>query len=507
MFKVKDNLTEEDVQRGMKAVINDGLASTAMGIFTGGVFLTAYALKLGASNYIIGLLAAIAPLMALIQIPSIYLVEKIKNRKAIVVSTSFVSRVFWLLVAGIPFLFPVSIGIKVLVVGLALHSVFGAVSGTAWNPWLRDLLPQDRLGRFFSKRMIVSTILGIVLSLMCAVYIDQWKKFFPQQEIYGYSILFVLGFIAGIIGVYFLSTIPEPRMSIPEKKIGFFGILRVPFKDENFRKLMAFSGAWTFAVNLASPFFTVYMIKRLDFSMSFIIGLSVVSQVTHLVFLRVWGRVTDRFSNKSVLQVSGPLFLFSILAWTFTTLPDRHMLTVPLVVLIHIFMGMSTAGINLGAGNIGFKLAPQGKATAFLTVNNFINSLAAGISPILGGKLADVFTKYQLSWTLKWTGPHKVISVETLNFQSWDFFFACAFLIGLYSMHRLAMVREEGEVKSKIVFDELIAETRKGMYNFTTIGGLRQMVNFPYTAFRYVTVRGKRKIGQATHSAKKFFKK
>ena len=40
-FKVKDTLTEEDVQRGMKAVINDGLASTAMGTFTGGVFLTA----------------------------------------------------------------------------------------------------------------------------------------------------------------------------------------------------------------------------------------------------------------------------------------------------------------------------------------------------------------------------------------------------------------------------------------------------------------------------------
>lgn len=272
------------------------------------------------------------------------------------------------------------------------------------------------------------------------------------------------------------------------------------------KKLMAFSGSWTFAVNLAGPFFTVYMLKRLDFSLSFIVGLSIVSQVTHLVFLRIWGRFTDRFSNKSVLQVSGPLFLFSILAWTFTTLPDKHMLTIPLVVLIHIFMGMSTAGINLGAGNIGFKLAPQGKATAFLTVNNFINSLAAGISPIIGGKLADIVTRYQLSWTLKWSGPDKVISVETLNFQSWDFFFAIAFLIGLYSMHRLSMVKEQGEVDEKIVFNELVSETRKEIQNFTTIGGMRQMINFPYTAFRYVTIKGKRNISQATRSTKRFFK-
>jgi MFS family permease len=265
---------------------------------------------------------------------------------------------------------------------------------------------------------------------------------------------------------------------------------------------MAFSGSWTFAINLAAPFFTVYMIKRLDFPMSFIIGLSIVSQVTHLVFLRIWGSFTDKFSNKSVLRVSSPLFLFCIIGWTFTTLPEKHMLTIPLVVLIHVFMGMSTAGINLGAGNIGFKLAPQGKATAFLTVNNFINSLAAGISPILGGKFADVVTRYQLSWTLKWTGPDKAISLETLNFQSWDFFFAFAFLFGLYAMHRLAMVKEEGEVEERVVFNELLSETRKEIQNFTTIGGLRQMVNFPFTAFRYITVKGKRKISQA---ARKIF--
>ena len=47
---------------------------------TGGVFLVAFALKLEASNTIIGLLAAIPPLAQLIQIPAIYLVEKYRVR-------------------------------------------------------------------------------------------------------------------------------------------------------------------------------------------------------------------------------------------------------------------------------------------------------------------------------------------------------------------------------------------------------------------------------------------
>ncbi|MCK4736447.1 MAG: hypothetical protein KAT65_28595 [Methanophagales archaeon] len=75
-FAVKDTLTEEEIQKGLRSVIKDGLATQTMVTQTGGVFLVAFALKLGASDTIIGLLAAIPPLAQLIQIPAIYLVEK-----------------------------------------------------------------------------------------------------------------------------------------------------------------------------------------------------------------------------------------------------------------------------------------------------------------------------------------------------------------------------------------------------------------------------------------------
>jgi len=307
-FKVKDILTEHEIEYGMKAVIRDGMASTAMTTFTGGVFLTAFALNLGASNYIIGLLAAIPPITQLIQIPSIYLVEKLGNRKAIVVTTSLISRMFWLLVAAIPFLFSGFSAINCLIAGLALYSVFGAVSGCAWNPWLRDLLPQARLGDFFSRRMKVSAILGIIFSLAAAGYIDYMKNSFPQQEMYGYSFLFFLGFVAGMIGVYFLATIPEPRMIRPKESMHFLKVLCEPFKDENFKNLMAFLGAWTFAVNLAAPFFTVYMLKRLNLDMAVIIALSAFSQLVHLLFLRIWGKFTDKFSKNQCLPSAGRCF-------------------------------------------------------------------------------------------------------------------------------------------------------------------------------------------------------
>lgn len=483
-FAVKEALTDKEVQSGLQAVIKDGLASQAMVTFTGGAFLVAFALKLGASNLVIGLLAAVPPLMQLLQIPSIYLVEKVRNRRAISVYASALSRTMWLLIALLSVFLSAKAGLAILIGALAIHAALGAVSACSWGSWMRDLVPQGKLGSFFSKRMRLATALGIALYLAAGFYIDLVKKRFPDLELYGYSTLFLLGFLAGMVGVYFISTIPEPRMAAREGKSGFFELILVPFEDLNFRRLITFLGSWNFAINLAAPFFTVYMLKRLQMDMSFIIALTVLSQITNLTFLRIWGRFSDRFSNKSVLALCSPLFLACILAWTFTTMPEKHLGTIPLLIAIHIFMGISIAGVTLASGNIALKSAPKEQATAYLAANGIISSLAAGIAPILGGKFADFFATRELALTLNWRSPVRELAFNTISFQHWDFFFFLAFLIGLYSIHRLGKIREIGEVEEKILFHELTSEIRRPLRNFSTVGGLRQMIHFPLSLLR-----------------------
>jgi MFS family permease len=270
-----------------------------------------------------------------------------------------------------------------------------------------------------------------------------------------------------------------------------------PFKDANFKELIMFLGSWNFAVNLAAPFFTVYMLKRLQLDLSLIIAFTVLSQIMNLAFLRIWGRFSDRYSNKSVLGVSGPLFIGCIFAFTFTAMPEKHMFTLPLLVLIHIFMGISTAGVTLATGNIGLKLAPKGQGTAYLAANSLVNSLAAGIAPILGGKFADFFAERQLSLMFKWTSPGRELTFQTLHFQHWDFFFLFAFLIGLYCIHRLTRVKEIGEVEEKIVVRELITQVRRDMRNLSTVGGLRQMLNFPISiVYSPLSILNRLKLGK-----------
>jgi len=45
---VKDSLTEQEIESGLRTVIKDGLANTSMATLTEGVFLVALVLKLWA---------------------------------------------------------------------------------------------------------------------------------------------------------------------------------------------------------------------------------------------------------------------------------------------------------------------------------------------------------------------------------------------------------------------------------------------------------------------------
>ncbi|UCC22470.1 MAG: MFS transporter, partial [Planctomycetota bacterium] len=178
-------------------------------------------------------------------------------------------------------------------------------------------------------------------------------------------------------------------------------------------------------------------------------------------------------------------------------MPEKYVLTIPLLILIHIVMGLASAGVSLASGNIGLKLAPQGQATAYLATNTIVNSLAAGIAPILGGKFADFFAGRELEWTLRYTSPSGEFSLPTLSLQQWDFFFFFAFVIGLYSLHRLAMVREMGEVEEKIVIDELFAEVKGQVRTLSSVEGLRQMVSFPFAMVRSLAGQAKKAGGNS----------
>jgi MFS family permease len=472
-------LTEADTEKGLKAIVRDGLCSQAMGTFTTGTFLVGYALALGANNAMIGLLAAIPFLANLLQVPTVLLVERVRMRKAIVVAANVVGRLALLLAVFIPLLDTPGLRLSALVGCFIVYNAGAAVSGSTWNSWMRDLVPEDRFGRYFANRLFLATALGMVLSFVAAFAIDGWKTWLPDALDWGYAVLFGIGAAAGFWGLYFLAVAPEPAMAPPEPFRTLRDTLSQPFREINFRRLILFLASWNFAVNLAAPFFTVYMLGLLGFDMTFVIVVTVISQAANLTVVRTFGQFADRFSNKSVLAVCAPLFIACIFAWTFTTLPERHAGTVPLLIVIHVLMGVATAGVTLSSANIALELAPRGQATAYMGAVSLVNSIAAGIAPIIGGLFAEFFASQELALVVRWTSGNDQMQFDTLSLRHWDFFFLLATIIGLYSMHRLTLVAEEGEVEEREVLRALVLEARRSIRNLSTVGGLRAGTLFP----------------------------
>lgn len=485
-----NRLSKTDLRRGIRYLTLDGTASQILVTLTGGAFLVGFALELGASNFMIGLIAAISPLAQVVQIPAIYLVEKIRNRRLITMVHVAAGRSFYLLIGLIPFLFSGHFSRTILIICLAMASVFAAVATCSWNSWMRDLIPVQIMGRVFSRRLAIASATGIGVSLLAGFFLDHVSSYGGNWNVYGYSLLFFAGFLAGEIGVAFIGRIPSRPMQ--SMQTGFFSLLLSPFRNPNFRNLIRFSFTWSFTLNLAAPFFTVYLLKRLGYPMSFVVFMMIISQLMNLLFIRIWGRYTDRFSNKSVLNLCVSLYVLCLLAWTFTTIPEPHAFTLHMVVVLHVFMGIAISGITLAQGNIGLKLAPHGQATAYLASNNFINSLAAGTAPMLGGLFADYFEKTELVWTIHWNSPGGEWMMQTLSLQQWDFFFFIAFLTGFIALHRLALVKEMGEVSEKVVMKEFFTEVMVRMRNLSTLSGMTQLFHIPFS----LLVAKRRKVRQ-----------
>ena len=173
--------------------------------------------------------------------------------------------------------------------------------------------------------------------------------------------------------------------------------------------------------------------------------------------------IADRFSNKTVLRLAGQLFLLCLVGWVFTGNPGSHAWTLPMLVGIHIVMGIATAGVTLASSSIALKLSPPGQATAFLAVNTVITALAGGIAPIVGGLFADVFATRELGITIHWMSPVGNLAIPALNMRHWQFFFGIAVVTGLFALTRLRLVRERGDAASIVVIRRAVATTHRDL--------------------------------------------
>jgi MFS family permease len=470
MFRPQEQIEAAALKRGLRALNLEVVFATISDTMMVGTLLTTFALYLGAQPAQVGMLATITFWAQLLQAPGVLLVERLRRRKLIAVVALVVSTAAPAAMAALAFAEASRPARMALVAAVAVYCGAGAISGCAWNAWTRDLIPRQVRGRLLGDRSRLGIATSVIAGFGAAVGLDLADA--PQSRTFAFAALFGLAGMAQLLNIAALTKVPEPAMPpAPARPERLVKLLRRPLSDARFMPLIRFSASWQFAVNLAQPFFTVFFLQQVGLGVTLVMGFTIVSQLANGWALKRWGPLTDRFGDKSVLNLCAPLYIACIAAMVGASQLHPRWLVVVYLVALHVLMGVAGSGVGLASGNIALKLSPRGAAAPYLSAHSLIPSITGGLAPLLGGFGAEFFARRHASVEVHWSGPVVQGDLVTLGLTGWHFYFIISALCGLYALHRLALVPEDGALAPRELRAIILARARARFTRPTAVAG------------------------------------
>lgn len=332
-------------------------------------FTSLYALKLGASNFQIGLISSITTLLSVVaQLVSLPIL--LSFRKKLMVHTIF-DAIGALLFIPIAFVK----NPNQLILFLTLQAFFFSFPAQVWNEFQVRIFPHRRRG---TEVGILNKIggVGAFFAYLIAGYVIRKFGFIPY--------LFFAAAFFGITRNIVLMRIKESslfsRRSFKSviKEILSFKI----FRNLKFRKLLLASFFFNFAVSIGAPMFSVYLIKNLGADSVQLSIVSTISLLVSITFSEAWGRVADFIGRREVIIAGLPLIALFPLFYLIST----NMLDVYIFTFI--------AQIGWVAFNIAMfsYLADIGRDSPqiYFTFFNSISSISAIFGSMMSGYFADI---------------------------------------------------------------------------------------------------------------------
>ncbi len=348
-------------------------------------FVVLFALAYGANNSQVGWVTAMANLLgALALFPGAMLLERLGQRKSLVVwSGGGVARAALLALALVPLITARPFIAILLIVGLnGLRALAANLGNPAWTALVADLVPERIRGRFFSSRNTAMGLAALLVAPLAGRLIALGNNQ-TDSPVFGYQFAFLLAFAFGMVSTLSFGRIREPVPQAAEPRPHHRGDLRRALRQSpGYRGLVVSAFVWNLGLQVAAPFFNVYLVNELGATTTMVGLLAAVSSLTALVGQAIFGRALDRKDAIWVQQICGFLIPGLPLAWIFITAPWH-------VAVINTFGGFLWAGYNLSNFALLLSLTPQeqrARAVALYQTAVFGSAVAG---PLLGGWLAD----------------------------------------------------------------------------------------------------------------------
>ncbi len=368
------------VNLSLRHSLKDGAAYAVMA-GGGETYFSAFALFLKASTAQIGFLASVPPLLAsFAQVFSAWLGHKTGKRKSIILAGAVLQGMAWIPIALLPLVFPEH-AVQLLIVAVIAYYACGNLAALQWSSLMGDLVDERKRGRFFARRTRLSSITSFVSLVLAGLTLH----FFTKHGItmHGYLVVFAVAFVARLISVYHLSKMYDPpghvaALEVPGGKNWLLGIWHTPVL-----RFSLFIALVQFSVAIASPFFSVYLLRDLKFSYFEFMSCTAGSVIIQFFTLNRWGAISDLFGNRVVMITCGMAIPFIPFLWLFST-------NFYYLVFTQVISGFVWAGFSLSTSNFLYEAIPAGKRATFLAIHNVLANTGTFFGAMLGGFLGVV---------------------------------------------------------------------------------------------------------------------
>lgn len=369
--------SEDRNEKSLRYSVKDGVFVSMMNGFTLEYF-TPFLLLLGGTVRHVGILSALPHLFAsIIQLKSPDIADKLRSRKKVV-------SIFILLQAVmlLPMVVTFSLGerrVAVFIAVVTLFTSFGAFIMPAWGSLMADLVAEDKRGEYFGWRNKTLGFITIASSFGAGFVLHQAERI---NIFWGFAVIFGLAFVFRLVSWFYLNKMHEPPLI--RKQSDYFSIVDFisRFNTSNFARFVVFVSVTKFSVNIASPFFVVFMLRDLGFGYLTYTTITLAASVTSMFVIQRWGAHSDKIGNLKVLRITSYLVSFVPLFWLINQNPV-------FLFFVQVFSGFAWAGFNLSASNFIYDASTPGKRARCIAYFNAFTGISLCLGALLGGWLAQ----------------------------------------------------------------------------------------------------------------------
>jgi MFS family permease len=388
-------LPPSEVRRAMRISTIEGAVATVnisiTGAIGGSVFLTGFAMLLGANSFQLGLLGALPFIGQASGFLGAYLEERVGNRQALVLYGALGGRLIWALLLALPFMsFLGGAQLAVFFLGLACSYFLNGIAGNAWLSWMSDLVPPRERGSYFGVRNTVAAVSAMVTTYLAGMALDAMKG--QGLEALGYALIFGVALFAAFGAAALVARQAEPPLQ-PRAQVSLREMAGAPMRDRAFRTFVAANVGWALATGIATPFFSAYGLTVLQLSFATLGLTAVVTSAVSLIFGPVVGRLQDKLGYRKVVVACVIGVILLPWGWILST-PTN---IIPLW-LTSIFSGVFWPGLNQGLANVMMERAPAEHRGASIAAFSAITGIGTLVAGLAGGLIATLVADSQVSF-------------------------------------------------------------------------------------------------------------